>query len=104
MLWSDKGGAKKQEDDWLKKKLEQIRAASASETDSSNIKLKNRRKNELASLESGVYLAEDVQSEEGRTLLTYGTQLSDNLIERLQDVAREGDGRSFIWVGDLDGG
>jgi len=103
VLWSDKGGAKK-EDDWLKKKLEQIRAASASETDSSSIKLKNRRKNELVNLESGVYLAEDVESEEGRTLLTYGTQLSENLIERLQDVAREGDGRSFIWVGDLDEG
>lgn len=91
------GGAR----DALREKLERFRVENATRDGLEEVKIKSRRQCDLAEMQDGMILAEDIHAEEGAILLRKGTQLTARMIERLRELAVASGSRSFVWVGEL---
>ncbi len=85
----------------LKEKIEQFKVEHATQDGVEEVKMKNRRECPISELIEGQYLAQDIEAEEGVTLLRKGTCLSRGMIERLKELAGETEPNQVVWIGDL---
>lgn len=85
----------------LHEKIARFRTENATRDGLDDVKIKNRRRCDLAEMRENMILAEDIEAEEGLILLRKGTTLSETMIGRLRELAVETNSRSYVWVGDL---
>jgi len=85
----------------LKEKIEQFKLKHRSQDGVAEVKLKNRRECAVTELLEGQILAQDIEAEEGVILLRKGTYLSQEVIDRLRELAMETEPEQAVWIGEL---
>jgi YesN/AraC family two-component response regulator len=73
----------------VKRKIEELKRDHATLDGTAEVKLKNKRECAISELMEGQILAQDIDAEEGVTLLRRGTYLSKGMIARLRELAAE---------------
>ncbi|MBL8642590.1 MAG: response regulator [Rhodospirillaceae bacterium] len=85
----------------LKEKIEQFKIEHATQDGVTEVKMKNKRECPINELLEGQILAQDIEAEEGVTLLRKGTRLSKGMITRLRELAGETQADQAVWIGEL---
>lgn len=85
----------------LKEKIEQFKRDHRNQDGVAEVKMKNRRECAVTELLEGQILAQDIEAEEGIVMLRRGTYLSQDMIDRLRELAMETEPDQTVWIGEI---
>ncbi len=86
----------------MRAKIAQFKHEHATRDGEDDVKIKNRRTCDILELREGHVLAQDIEAEEGATLLRRGVQLDRTMVERLRTIFTEAGINQSIWIGELE--
>lgn len=91
---------KRTQDNGLEEKLKAIREAGKSNSADAGLTFKNVSTCWVKDLEADMILAEDVQAN-GVILITAGTEMTDNLVEKLKAIVEDSDSVPYVKIGEI---